>query len=261
MEVSSETYFKSVQDKIATFAKTGRLGPFGNAYWGHSAYKLPPEANLMAVAHYLEALHLQKEIIKVHAILGSKNPHPQTFLVGGMSVPIDPASQNALNADKIALINKYIAMAKEFVEQVYIPDVLAVAPFYLEWAKIGSGHKNYLSYGEFPEGQTGYPNDLWFPSGVILNGDISKVLPVDQAKVTEYVTHSWYEYAGGDDKAKHPYDGEQNWKYTGPKPPYEYLETDKKYSWVKAPRYDDKAMEVGPLARMLICYAKGHKED
>jgi len=128
MEVSSETYFKSVQDKIATFAKTGRLGPFGNAYWGHSAYKLPPEANLMAVAHYLEALHLQKEIIKVHAILGSKNPHPQTFLVGGMSVPIDPASQNALNADKIALINKYIAMAKEFVEQVYIPDVLADSP-------------------------------------------------------------------------------------------------------------------------------------
>lgn len=257
---SSETYFKSVQNKIATFAKTGRLGPFGNAYWGHSAYKLPPEANLMAVAHYLEALHLQKEIIKVHAILGSKNPHPQTFLVGGMSVPVDPASQNALNADKIALINKYIAMAKEFVEQVYIPDVLAVAPFYLEWAKIGSGHKNYLSYGEFPEGQTGYPNDLWFPSGVILNGDITKVLPVDQAKVTEYVTHSWYEYTGGDEKAKHPYDGEQNWKYTGPKPPYEYLETDKKYSWVKAPRYDDKPMEVGPLARMLICYAKGHKE-
>ncbi len=257
---SSETYFKGVQDKVASFAKTGRLGPFGNAYWGHPAYKLPPEANLMAVAHYLEALHLQKEIIKVHAILGSKNPHPQTFLVGGMSIPVDPTSQNALNADKIALINKYFAMAKEFVEQVYIPDVLAVAPFYLEWAKIGTGHKNYLSYGEFPEGQNGFPNDLWFPAGVILNGDLSKVLPVQQEKVTEYVTHSWYEYTGGDDKAKHPYDGEQNWKYTGPKPPYEYLETDKKYSWVKAPRYDDKAMEVGPLSRMLIGYAKGHKE-
>ncbi|MCX8085054.1 MAG: nickel-dependent hydrogenase large subunit [Calditerrivibrio sp.] len=257
---SSEAYFKSVQDKVAAFAKTGRLGPFGNAYWGHPAYKLPPEANLMAVAHYLEALHLQKEIIKVHAILGSKNPHPQTFLVGGMSIPVDPTSQNALNADKIAQINKYFAMAKEFVEQVYIPDVLAVAPFYLDWAKIGTGHKNYLSYGEFPEGQDGFPNNLWFPSGVILNGDLSKVLPVSQEKVTEYVKHSWYEYTGGDDKAKHPYDGEQNWKYTGPKPPYEYLDTDNKYSWVKAPRYDDKAMEVGPLSRMLIGYAKGHKE-
>ncbi|MGC8768973.1 nickel-dependent hydrogenase large subunit [Calditerrivibrio sp.] len=257
---SSESYFKGVQDKVAAFAKTGRLGPFGNAYWGHPAYKLPPEANLMAVAHYLEALNLQKEIIKVHAILGSKNPHPQTFLVGGMSIPVDPTSQNALNADKIAMINKYFAMAKEFVEQVYIPDVLAVAPFYLEWAKIGTGHKNYLSYGEFPEGQNGFPNDLWFPSGMILNGDLSKVLPVAQEKITEYVTHSWYEYTGGDDKAKHPYEGELIWKYTGPKPPYEYLETDKKYSWVKAPRYDDKAMEVGPLSRMLIGYAKGHKE-
>jgi len=257
---SSEDYFKGVQNKIAAFAKTGRLGPFGNAYWGHSAYKLPPEANLMAVAHYLEALNLQKEIIKIHAILGSKNPHPQTFLVGGMSIPIDPNSQNALNADKIAEINKYIAMAKEFVEQVYIPDLLTVAPFYLEWAKYGAGHLNYLSYGEFPEDQTGYPNGMWMPAGVILNGDLSKVYDVNQEKITEYVSHSWYEYTGGDDKAKHPYDGEQIGKYTGPKPPYEYLDTDNKYSWVKAPRYDDKSMEVGPLARMLVGYAKGHKE-
>jgi Ni,Fe-hydrogenase I large subunit len=257
---SSEDYFRSVQNKVAAFANTGRLGPFGNAYWGHSAYKLPPEANLMAVAHYLEALNLQKEIIKIQAILGSKNPHPQTFLVGGMSIPIDPNSQNAINADKIAEINKYIAMAKEFVEQVYVPDVLAVAPFYLDWAKYGGGHLNYLSYGEYPEAQTGYPNGLWIPAGVILNGDLSKVYDVDHEKITEYVTHSWYDYSGGDDKAKHPYVGEQNAKYTGPTPPYDYLDTDGKYSWVKAPRYDDNAMEVGPLARMVVGYAKGHKE-
>lgn len=257
---SSEDYFKSVQDKVGAFAKTGRLGPFGNAYWGHSAYKLPPEANLMAVAHYLEALNLQKEIIKIHAILGSKNPHPQTFLVGGMSIPVDPNSQNAINADKIAEINKYIAMAKEFVEQVYIPDLLAVAPFYVDWAGYGGGHLNYLSYGEYPESQNGYPNGLWIPAGVILNGDLSKVYDVDEKKVTEYVSHSWYDYTGGDDKPKHPYDGELIWKYTGPKPPYEYLDTDGKYSWVKAPRYEDKPMEVGPLSRMLIAYAKGHKE-
>lgn len=257
---SSEDYFRSVQNKVAAFANTGRLGPFGNAYWGHSAYKLPPEANLMAVAHYLEALNLQKEIIKIQAILGSKNPHPQTFLVGGMSIPIDPNSQNAINADKIAEINKYIAMAKEFVEQVYVPDVLAVAPFYLDWAKYGGGHLNYLSYGEYPEAQTGYPNGLWIPAGVILNGDLSKVYDVDHEKITEYVTHSWYDYSGGDDKAKHPYVGEQNAKYTGPTPPYDYLDTDGKYSWVKAPRYDDNSMEVGPLARMVVGYAKGHKE-
>jgi Ni,Fe-hydrogenase I large subunit len=214
----------------------------------------------MAVAHYLEALNLQKEIIKIHAILGSKNPHPQTFLVGGMSIPVDPHSQNAINADKIAEINKYIAMAKEFVEQVYIPDVLAVAPFYLEWAKYGGGHLNYLSYGEFPEDQAGYPNGLWIPGGVVLNGDLSQVYDVDHEKITEYVTHSWYDYTGGDDKAKHPYTGEQNAKYTGPTPPYDFLDTDGKYSWVKAPRYDDNAMEVGPLARMIVGYAKGHKE-
>ncbi|MGA1862036.1 nickel-dependent hydrogenase large subunit [Deferribacter thermophilus] len=257
---SSEDYFRTVQNKVAAFAKTGRLGPFGNAYWGHPAYKLPPEANLMAVAHYLEALHLQKEIIKIHAILGSKNPHPQTFLVGGMSIPVDPNSQNALNADRIAQIKEFVNMAKEFVEKVYIPDLLAVAQFYPEWASIGAGVKNFLSYGEYPEDQSGYPNGLWIPSGIVLNADISKVLDVDQKKITEYVTHSWYEYTGGDDKGKHPFDGESNWKYTGPKPPYDYLDVDNKYSWVKAPRYDDKPMEVGPLARMVVGYAKGHKE-
>lgn len=259
-KLSSETYFKGVQDKIAAFAKTGRLGPFANAYWGHSAYKLPPEANLMAVAHYLEALTLQKEIIKIHAILGSKNPHPQTFLVGGMAIPVDPTSQNALNADKIAMINKYIAMAKEFVEQVYIPDVLAVAPFYLDWAGIGGGHRNYLSFGEYPESAKGFPNDLWMPQGIILNGDLTKVHPVDQTKISEYVTHSWYEYDSGNETGKHPYDGETNYKYTGPKAPYTELDTDNKYSWVKSPRYEDKPMEVGPLARLLVAYASGHKE-
>lgn len=257
---SSTDYFKSVQDKIAAFANTGRLGPFSNGYWGHPAMKLPPEANLMGVAHYLEALNLQKEIIKIHAILGSKNPHPQTFLVGGMAIPVDPNSQNALNADKIAEINKYIQMADEFVKKVYVPDVLAVAPFYLDWTKYGGGHRNYMSYGEFPETQAGYPNGLWIPSGIVKDGDINNVIDVDPNKITEYVTHSWYNYTGGDATAKHPYDGEQNANYTGPKPPYDYLNTDEKYSWVKAPRYDDTPMEVGPLARMVVGYAKGHKE-
>ncbi|HMB17223.1 MAG TPA: nickel-dependent hydrogenase large subunit [Pelovirga sp.] len=259
-KLSSEKYFQGIQNRVGAFVKTGKLGPFTNGYWGHAAMKLPAEANLMAVAHYLEALHIQKEIIKIQAILGSKNPHPQTFLVGGMSIPVDPNSQNAINADKIAQIRQYIAMAKEFVEQVYIPDVLAIAPFYLEWAGIGGGHKNYLSFGDFPEGRSGYPNDFWMPAGVILNGDLTNVMPVDQQKITEYVTHSWYEYSGGDGVGKHPYEGETNWKYTGPKPPYDFLDTDNKYSWVKSPRYDDKPMEVGPLSRMLVAYASGHKE-
>jgi len=253
---SSEDYFRGVQERLGAFVKTGRLGPFANAYWGHSAYKLPPEANLMATAHYLQALELQKEIIKIHAVLGSKNPHPQTFLVGGMSIPIDPNSQNAINADKIAMMLEYNKLAKEFVEQVYIPDILAVAPFYLDWAGIGAGHKNYMSYGEFPETQKGYPNDMWLPSGIIKGGDLSNIISVDQSKIAEDCAHSWYE----DKSAKHPFDGASDKKYTGPQPPYDFLDVDKDYSFVKAPRYDGEPMEVGPLARMLVAYAKGHKD-
>jgi len=253
---SSEDYFKSIQDRIAAFAGTGRLGPFANAYWGHSAYRLPPEANLMATAHYLQALELQKEIIKIHAVLGSKNPHPQTFLVGGMSIPIDPNSQNAINADKIAMLLEYNKLAKEFVEKVYIPDVLAVAPFYLEWAGIGAGHKNYMSYGEYPETQKGYPNDMWLPAGIIKGGDLSNIIEVDQSKIAEDSAHSWYT----DKSAKHPYDGTSEKNYTGPKPPYDYLDVEQDYSYVKAPRYEGEPMEVGPLSRMLIAYAKGHPE-
>ncbi|BCA81051.1 nickel-dependent hydrogenase large subunit [Desulfuromonas sp. AOP6] len=258
--VSGTAYFKAIQERIAAFVGTGRLGPFANAYWGHSAYRLPPEANLMAVAHYLEALEWQKDIIKIHAILGSKNPHPQTFLVGGMSIPVDPDSQNALNADKIAFIRKLLRKARAFVEQVYIPDLLAVASFYKDWAGIGGGVGNFLTYGDFPLDNSGGTEANWFPRGVVLGKDLANVLEMDQAKIAEYVTHSWYSYQAGDDKGLHPYDGETSHKYTGPKPPYDFLDTESKYSWVKSPRYLDQPMEVGPLARMVIAYAKGHPE-
>ena len=127
---SSEKYFAGVQAKLKSFVEAGQLGPFANAYWGHPAYKLPAEANLMAVAHYLEALDWQREVIKAHAILGGKNPHLQTYLVGGVAIPVDPNSQSALNADKIAWLKRLFVQAREFVEQVYIPDLLAVASFY-----------------------------------------------------------------------------------------------------------------------------------
>ena len=253
---NSATYFKGVQDKVKAFVASGRLGPFANAYWGHPAYKLPPEANLMATAHYLEALEWQKDVIKIHAILGSKNPHPQTFLVGGMAIPIDPDSQNALNADKLMEIKRLLKKAQVFVEKVYIPDLLAVASFYKEWAGIGGGVGNYLSYGEFPDAN----GNLWFPAGAILNKDLSKVIPVDQGKVAEYVDHSWFDNTAGAGKGLHPFDGETEVRYTGPKPPYANLDTDAKYSFVKAPRYEEKSMEVGPLARILVAYASGHKE-
>lgn len=253
---NSATYFKGVQDKVTAFVASGRLGPFANAYWGHPAYKLPPEANLMATAHYLEALEWQKDVIKIHAILGSKNPHPQTFLVGGMAIPIDPDSQNALNADKLIEIKRLLKKAQDFVEKVYIPDLLAIASFYKEWAGIGGGVGSYLCYGEFPDAN----GNLWFPAGAILDRDLTKVLPVDQGKIAEYVDHSWFENSAGAGKGLHPFEGETEARYTGPKPPYKNLDTDAKYSFVKSPRYEEKAMEVGPLARILVAYASGHKE-
>lgn len=258
---SSADYFAGVQTRLQGFVGSGQLGPFANAYWGHPAYKLPPEANLMAAAHYLEALNWQREVIRAHAILGAKNPHLQTYLVGGMSIPVDPDSQAAINADKIAQLLGLFAQAKEFVEKVYLPDVLAVAPFYLDYAGVGEGLGNFLSYGDLPLVDGADPNDpaqLFFPRGVILGRDLSKVLPLDPAQITEYVTHSWFSYA---DEAKgiHPAQGETTPNYTGPKPPYEFLNTDDKYSWLKAPRYADQSMEVGPLARMLIAYVSGHE--
>ncbi len=256
---SGKDYFKGIKERLNGFVGRGQLGPFSNGYWGHPAYKLPPEANLMAVAHYLEALDWQREVIKMQALLGAKNPHAQTYIVGGMSIPVDPESQNALNAGSIAFMQGLAAKAKAFVEQVYIPDVLAVAPFYLDWAGYGAGVGNFMSYGEFPNDTASNTDNNWLPRGIILDKDLTKVLPVDHKKVSEYVAHSWYSYSGGDSKGMHPWEGETNHKYTGPKPPYKYLNTDEKYSWLKAPRYDDRAMEVGPLSRMLVAYASGHE--
>ena len=255
--LSSATYFSGIQSRVKTFVERGQLGPFANAYWGHPAYRLPPEANLMAVAHYLEALDWQREYIKIHAILGGKNPHLQSFLVGGMATPIDPDRQSSINAGSIAEMQGLVAKGREFVTKVYIPDLLAVASFYKDWAGIGAGVGNYMVYGEYPE-QDGPDAPMYLPSGIIRKRDLSKVEKFDPAKITEQVKHSWYEYAGGDDQGLHPFKGETRPKYTGPKPPYERLETGGKYSWLKSPRYDGEAMEVGPLARMLVAYASNH---
>jgi Ni,Fe-hydrogenase I large subunit len=256
--MSSKSYFAGVANRLKAFVERGQLGPFANAYWGHPAYKLPPEANLMAVAHYLEALEWQREVIKIHAILGGKNPHLQSFLVGGMATPIDPDRQASLNAGSIAELKQLISRARDFVARVYIPDLLAVASFYKDWAGYGGGVGNYLVYGEYPE-EDGRNPKLYLPSGIIRAKNLAKVEPLDPAKITEHVKHSWYDYAGGDDKGIHPSAGETQPHYTGPKPPYEFLDTQGKYSWLKAPRYDGLPMEVGPLSRMLVAYASGHE--
>ncbi len=258
---SSTTYFKAVQDRVKRLVESRQLSLFTSGYWGHPAYRLPPEVDLLAVAHYLEALEFQREFIRIHAVLGGKNPHLQTFLVGGMTTSLDTNEPQApLNPERFDFLAQVAKTAKTFVDQVLIPDVLAVAGFYTDWFSLGQGPGNYLSYGAFPQGGIKDTARYFLPRGFILNNDLSKVYPVDPGKVAEYVTHSWYEYAEGNQVSKPPAEGETNPKYTGPKPPYEYLNVEQKYSWLKAPRYEDRVMEVGPLSRMLVAYASGNPE-
>jgi Ni,Fe-hydrogenase I large subunit len=256
---NSETYFREVQNRVKTFVSDGQLGIFTNGYWGHPAYKLPPAVNLLGVAHYLEALDWQRDVIRLHTIFGGKNPHPN-FLVGGMASAINLDGRVTINAAKLADIHDMIGRARRFVEEVYWPDLVAIAGFYKEWGAIGGGTGNYLACGEFPETDVRDLNSLYFPRGIVLNKDLSKVEPYDQNQVKEFINSSWYEYSKGDSAGLHPFEGETKAKYAGPPTPWTYLQGEKKYSWMKAPRYDGKPMEVGPLARMLVAYAAGHNE-
>jgi [NiFe] hydrogenase large subunit/hydrogenase large subunit len=256
---NSETHFKAVQDRLKSFVAGGQLGIFTNGYWGHPAYKLPPEVNLLAVAHYLEALDWQRDVIRLHTIFGGKNPHPN-FLVGGMASAINIEGTATINAERITEIQGMIARARAFVEQVYWPDLQAIAGFYKDWASIGGGVPNFMAVGEFPEAGIDDYDKLYFPRGIIMNKDLSKVHPYNQNLVKEYITSSWYEYGAGDEAGLHPWEGETTPKYTGPVPPYSTLSDQKKYTWMKAPRYDGHPMQVGPLARMLVAYGSGHAE-
>jgi len=259
---SSPGYFSDLQKRISAFVGSGQLGIFANGYWGHSAYKLPAEVNLIGVAHYLEALEWQKEIVKVHAIFGGKNPHPN-YLVGGAPCSLNLDEVNAINAERLAHVGQLFDDAQRFVEQVYLPDLMAVASFYKDWGAIGGGLSNYMAYGDLPVNGYGDPSKFKFPRGIILDRNLNEVLPVDAKdpmQVQEYVTHSWYDYAGGDGVGKHPWDGETALHYTGPTPPYEQLDVTQKYSWLKTPRWKGHAMEVGPLARLLVAFASGHDE-
>ncbi len=255
---NSATHFKEVQDRVKKFVGSGQLGIFTNGYWGHPAYKLPPEVNLIAVTHYLEALDWQRDIIRLHAIFGGKNPHPN-FLVGGMASAINLDEDATINSARLADVQGMITRAQRFVEQVYWPDLVAIAGYYKDWAAIGGGVGNYLAVGEFPETDIRDLNSLYFPRGVIMNKDLTKVHPYDHTGVSEFIHSSWYDYGKGD-VGLHPYEGETNPKYTGPDAPWTYLQDSTKYSWMKAPRYNGHPMEVGPLARVLVAYASGHKE-
>jgi len=264
--LSSPGYFRDIQNRLKKFVESGQLGPFMNGYWGNPAYKLPPEANLMAVAHYLEALDFQKDLVKIHTIFGGKNPHPN-WLVGGVPCAINlegTGAVGAVNMERLNLVKSIIDRATEFVEQVYIPDLLAIGSFYKGWLYGGGiSSKNLLSYGDIPNIANDYSTkSLLLPRGAIINGKLDEIHPVDlkdPEQVQEFVAHSWYKYPD-ETKGLHPFDGitEPSFvlgpKTKGSKTNIKELDEGGKYSWIKAPRWRGHAMEVGPLARMVLGY-------
>ncbi len=259
---SNPGHFAAVQSRMKKFVESGQLGIFANGYWGHKAYKLPPEVNLLAVSHYLDALEWQKELVKIHAIFGGKNPHPN-YLVGGVPCSFNLEEVNAINTERLNHVGSLIKDAITFVEQVYVPDLLAIASFYKDWGAIGGGLKNYLAYGDLPTKGYNDPSSYLLPRGAILDRNLNEIHEVngkDANEIKEYISHSWYQYGAGDGVGLHPFKGETEFNYTGPKPPFEHLNTDGKYSWLKTPRWKDHAMEVGPLSRMLVAYAKGNTD-
>ena len=264
--LSSPGYFRDIQNRLKKFVESGQLGPFMNGYWGNPAYKLPPEANLMAVAHYLEALDFQKDLVKVHTIFGGKNPHPN-WLVGGVPCAINlegTGAVGAVNMERLNLVKSIIDRATEFVEQVYIPDLLAIGSFYKGWLYGGGlSSKNLLSYGDIPQKANDYSAaNLLLPRGAIINGKLDEIHPVDlkdPEQVQEFVAHSWYKYPD-ETKGLHPFDGvtEPNFvlgpNTKGSKTNIKELDEGGKYSWIKAPRWRGHAMEVGCLPRMVLGY-------
>ncbi len=267
--VEGATKFEEIQARVAKFVKQGRLGIFGNGYWGNKHYKLTPEQNLIGVAHYLQALDIQREMAKMQAIFGGKNPHPQSIVVGGVT-----CVQDIQNPARIALFKDLLKLSTDFVKKAYLPDVYMAGTMYADEATdskatftelmagkgvggTGGGLLNYMSYGDFRLDDTGFYNaKTLFPSGIVYGGDISKVEDVDPEKIAEDVTHSWYEGTGA---PEHPYEGTTIPKYTGLDKRDDgiaYLKTDEKYSWIKTPIYNDTRVEVGPLARMVVGVAR-----
>ena len=234
----TSSYFSGVRKQLEAFAKSGQLGPFNNGYWGHPAYILSPEENLVFMADYLEALKAQIQVAHMHAIYGGKNPHPQTMIVGGVTLNKD------LTSGRITEFKNHVVDAQKFVNTYYLPDTTYLLNRYKDYANIGMA-ENLMSFGEFPQ-SSDEPSSLFFPRGIIFNRATKSVQSVDVNNITEHITHSWY----SGNSVLPPSQGETVPNYTG-------LNTYGQYSWIKAPRYQGKPMEVGPLARVMVNYGKG----
>ena len=249
---ASEDVYIQVKERVQKYIKQRRLGIFGNAYWGSEGFKLTPEQNLIGLSHYLDALELQRDLAKMMAIFGGKNPHPQSFVVGGVT-----CVQDIKNPARIAEFKQLLKRGRKFIKEAYLPDVYMAGTMYGEEALNGTGGGlgNYMSYGGFNlDDLPFYKSKKLFPAGIVKNKDLSKVYEVDEAKITEDVTHAWYK----GNTNLHPFDGVTEPNYTGfgkKENNIAYLDTQNKYSWIKSPLYNDERMEVGPLARMVVGFA------
>ena len=245
--------FAAVKAKLKALVDSGQLGPFANGYWGHPAMTLPPEANLMAVSHYLESLDYQRKATQALGIISGKNPHIQNLSVGGVTTALNPDSDSALNMERLYWIKQLIQEVRGFIQQVYLPDVVAVGALYKDWLPYGAGVTNYMAVPDMVRNTAATEFDL--PGGTIMNGDLSTVKGITsfnddyfRDNVVENIAHAWYK----GDWSKHPYEEDDEPNYTD-------FQDDGKYSWIKAPRFQDQPMQVGPLAQMLVGYAQGHK--
>ncbi len=250
---NSANRFRAVQEKVKAIVESGQLGPFANGYWGHPAMVLPPEANLMAVSHYLEALDYQRKADQAIAIISGKNPHIQNLSVGGVTAALNPDNETALNMERLYWVKQLAEEVQGFVKQVYLPDVIAVGALYKDWLQYGAGVTNYLAVPDMVLDTKGTRFDL--PGGTIMDGDLKTVKPFTsfnddyfQKNVVECIARSWYD----GDWTRHPYKEETVPKYTD-------FQEDGKYSWLKAPRFQGRPMQVGPLAQVLVGYAQGHE--
>ena len=252
--LNSANEFRNVQNKIKSLVESGQLGIFANGYFGHPAMKLPPEVNLIAVAHYLQALECQRDCNRIVALLGGKTPHIQNLAIGGVANPINLDSQSVLNLERLMFVKSCIDRLNDFVTQVYRVDAAIIAAYYPEWLNLGKTSGNYLSVPEYPI--DGDNSKFVLTGGYIENFDISTFRPITQQKdefvvkgIKESGKHAWYE----DDEPLEPWAGLTRPKYTG-------WQDEGKYSWVKAPSFYGKVVEVGPLAYLMCNLANENKD-
>jgi hydrogenase large subunit len=255
--------FSIAKTRLGRLISDDRTGLYADAPWGHPAYRLAPEANLMIAAHHLEALDWVRSLGRLRTLLGGKDPHPQTWLVGGMAIAppwggpapargehprqIDRTSPPALGAAGLARLGRLLAEARAFVEGVFVPDIVALGREYADWASIGVGQQTYLAAGEFPEDNRPQPR-LLLPRGRIIRGRLTTIDPVEPLELRESVAHSWYADDGIEPR------------YSGPALPFKTLADAERYSWMKAPRYGLEPAETGPLARVLVAFVEGRPE-